>query len=92
MSRTSANSRNRLPTRRNASGKLKAATNTIHSELLPDWYTKPGPPTNPKPLITLEIVAMTTTRGPSDFPARKKSEDVCVRRIAQMPMPKQLAR
>ena len=42
--------------------------------------------------MTLEIVAMTTTSGPSDFPARKKSAVEDVRRIAHTPITEQLAR
>jgi hypothetical protein len=58
-----------LPSSSHASGKLNVAGNVIHSEAVPEAKTSPGPPTKPKPLMMLDIVAKTITVGPRLLPA-----------------------
>ena len=64
---------------------------TIQSELVPIWYTRPGPPTNAKPLIVLEKTANAVMKTPRLLPAMKKSCVDLVLRIAHHPTPMQIA-
>ncbi|MEZ5363580.1 MAG: hypothetical protein R2748_14870 [Bryobacterales bacterium] len=69
-----------------------SATSVIQAELIPESKTSPGPPTNPKPLMMLDIMAITTTNGPKLWPATRKSAIECVRPIAHTPTTKHAAR
>ena len=64
----------------------------IQIELVPIEYMRPGPPTNPKPLIVLEKIANAVTNIPRVRPATKKSLVDFVRRSDQSPTPIQSAR
>jgi hypothetical protein len=59
---------------------------TIHTELIPILYTRPGPPTNPNPLIVLEKTANAVTMMPRLLPATKKSWADLVFFKAHIPM------
>ena len=63
----------------------------IHTELIPMRYTRPGPPTKPKPLIMLEKRATPVTSIPRLRPAMQKSRADWVRRSAQIPTPTHMA-
>ena len=58
---------------------------TSHTELVPIRYTRPGPPTKPKPESVVEKIATLLTATPRLRPAMKKSRLERVRRIAHSP-------
>ena len=91
VSKTPAKTRRRFATKKSVTAHPMAIVVIIHTELIPMRYTRPGPPTKPKPLIMLEKRATPVTSMPRLRPAMKKSRDDLVRRSAQIPTPMHMA-